>query len=140
MIQDSPFKPGDTIRLKTGGPAMSVIGSNEFSKTVFCQWFAGDELQKGEFPFTSVEPAPLSPQTGATSSVASPPTPTVSASPKSAWPVVHLISGIAIIALTIFLVLHDLAASKPFGAIVIESVIGLGCGIALTYKGARGEE
>ena len=44
----SEFKVGDSVRLKSGGPTMTVneIDANE---NVFCQWFAGRKVQSHHF-------------------------------------------------------------------------------------------
>lgn len=50
------FKPGEKVRLKSGGPAMTVeeIASNG---RVVCQWFDKDKnLRDGMFPPDSLEP------------------------------------------------------------------------------------
>lgn len=49
----STFRTGDQVRLKSGGPQMSVekIGNPPL---VFCVWFEGDKLQRSHF-----EPAVL---------------------------------------------------------------------------------
>lgn len=37
------FKPGDVVRLKSGGPAMTVtaIGEHMGETKAFCEWFEG---------------------------------------------------------------------------------------------------
>lgn len=37
------FKPGDIVRLKSGGPDMTVsaIGSGVFAGEIHCEWFSG---------------------------------------------------------------------------------------------------
>jgi uncharacterized protein YodC (DUF2158 family) len=43
------FKTGDTVKLISGGPIMTV--NKIFSEDeVFCQWFAGKKLESGYFP------------------------------------------------------------------------------------------
>jgi len=42
------FKTGDTVKLKSGGPNMTVKGS-EYNR-IECQWFAGKKLEDGYFP------------------------------------------------------------------------------------------
>ncbi len=39
-----PFSPGEVVRLKSGGPAMTVTGTNE-SGDVLVMWFDGDLLR-----------------------------------------------------------------------------------------------
>jgi uncharacterized protein YodC (DUF2158 family) len=49
------FKPGDLVRLKSGGPKMTVqkdAGSNQWE----CSWFdRNGKLQKGSFVFEALE-------------------------------------------------------------------------------------
>jgi len=52
------FHPGDVVRLKSGGPEMTVVkGFRDGSGfppgvgvAVECQWFAGDRLEFATFP------------------------------------------------------------------------------------------
>lgn len=46
-------KKGDTVRLKSGGPLMTVVVvDGEF---VTCQWFKGDRAQEGAFEAAALE-------------------------------------------------------------------------------------
>ena len=58
MLPAPPYKTGDVVRLKTGGPPMNVTDSNDFTQEVFCQWFAGDQLQTAKFLCATVELVP----------------------------------------------------------------------------------
>ncbi|MFN8092191.1 MAG: DUF2158 domain-containing protein [Vicinamibacteria bacterium] len=58
---EATFRPGDTVRLKSGGPVMTV--SFEEHGSVACQWFSGPKLEQSRFPATSLE---LAEPTGAT--------------------------------------------------------------------------
>jgi len=60
------FTIGDVVKLKSGGPAMTVIMSlpirlienNPFYEPVNgvrCQWFANDEMKTGDFPEDNLE-------------------------------------------------------------------------------------
>jgi uncharacterized protein YodC (DUF2158 family) len=49
------FKVGDLVRLKSGGPVMTVASVGQ---SVHCQWFAGAKLEKGFFDAESLENAP----------------------------------------------------------------------------------
>ncbi|MGP2502285.1 YodC family protein [Pantoea ananatis] len=59
------FKVGDVIKLKSGGPDMTIkkldttYDSNSkkyvWLKSYTCQWFAGKKLESGSFPHDSVE-------------------------------------------------------------------------------------
>ncbi len=58
------FKTGDIVKLKSGGPKMTVkddvqvpeFGFSEMTTEVRCQWFAGNKLQEGHFSEDSLEP------------------------------------------------------------------------------------
>ncbi len=41
------FKAGDIVKLKSGGPEMTVQSFG--GSTVVCQWFAGKKLSLGRF-------------------------------------------------------------------------------------------
>lgn len=46
-----PFSIGDVVRLKSGGPSMTVaeIGDIEGQPTVSCTWFENDKKEQGTF-------------------------------------------------------------------------------------------
>jgi uncharacterized protein YodC (DUF2158 family) len=48
-----PFKVGDVVRLKSGGPNMTVTSCGDHWSTgpngVFCTWFAGTKQESGVF-------------------------------------------------------------------------------------------
>ena len=44
---ESPFPVGTTVRLKSGGPLMTVDGFE--NGTAFCAWFQGDEISRARF-------------------------------------------------------------------------------------------
>lgn len=52
------FKVGDTVRLKSGGPVMTIeeIGTPEYSQTqtAWCIWFEKTDVKKGEFPLAAL--------------------------------------------------------------------------------------
>ena len=53
MSNNKPFPVGSIVKLKSGGPDMTVrelTGSG-----VHAQWFAGKKLEQGYFPLDSVE-------------------------------------------------------------------------------------
>ena len=57
MARKNKFAIGDTVRLKSGGPDMTVQlppsgGANDSYR---CQWFAGKKLEGGYFPAESLE-------------------------------------------------------------------------------------
>ena len=48
--EDVPlFKKGDIVRLKSGGPDMTVDGFYTPTGQYTCQWFSGSKLQHGRF-------------------------------------------------------------------------------------------
>jgi len=42
------FTVGDIVKLKSGGPNMSV--KSVYNEQYTCQWFAGKKLEQGVFP------------------------------------------------------------------------------------------
>ena len=51
------FKPGDIVRLKSGGPRMTVeqyMTGTFLTGKYQCQWFSGTALKQGYFPFESL--------------------------------------------------------------------------------------
>lgn len=65
--RENQFNVGDIVKLKSGGPDMTVqdlekssIGftieaPREFNGYYSCQWFAGKKLESGVFPEESLE-------------------------------------------------------------------------------------
>lgn len=53
-MREVPFRPGDLVVLKSGGPVMTVakVGPSPISlkPVVCCVYFAGDEVFKKAFP------------------------------------------------------------------------------------------
>ena len=59
------FKIGDVVKLKSGGPDMTIKkldstydtkqSKNVWLSSYTCQWFAGKKLESGSFPHDSVE-------------------------------------------------------------------------------------
>ena len=57
MATGNNFKVGDIVKLKSGGPDMTIrIVPDVGAKTYTCQWFAGKKLEQGSFPGDSLEP------------------------------------------------------------------------------------
>jgi len=54
------FKVGDVVKLKSGGPEMTVNYRHD-DGDYYCQWFAGKKLESGQFPEDSLEPASVKP-------------------------------------------------------------------------------
>jgi len=48
------FKTGDTVKLISGGPPMTVSKIDSYDGSVSCQWFAGKKLEHGDFPLNSL--------------------------------------------------------------------------------------
>lgn len=56
METGNAFKVGDIVKLKSGGPDMTVrIVPDSIGKTYTCQWFAAKKLEQGSFPGASLE-------------------------------------------------------------------------------------
>jgi uncharacterized protein YodC (DUF2158 family) len=51
------FKVGDIVQLKSGGPDMTVQEDGYPAGNIWCQWFGGRKLERGEFPEDSLVPA-----------------------------------------------------------------------------------
>jgi uncharacterized protein YodC (DUF2158 family) len=56
------FRPGDLVRLRSGGPSMTIesVGISSFTEepTVFCVWFDGKMKQRDNFAAEAVEATP----------------------------------------------------------------------------------
>jgi uncharacterized protein YodC (DUF2158 family) len=46
-VSGDPIRPGDTVRLRSGGPAMTVV--KKIPACWECVWFAGDERRSATF-------------------------------------------------------------------------------------------
>ena len=57
MSNEKKFKPGDIVRLKSGGPDITVEYNDEVEnrRIVGCQWFLENKLQEGFFNEASLE-------------------------------------------------------------------------------------
>jgi len=51
------IKAGDNVRLKAGGPTMTVDDVKEINGVVraYCSWFIKDEHKHSSFPVTSLD-------------------------------------------------------------------------------------
>lgn len=54
MATGKEFKVGDIVKLKSGGPEMTVEGWNGYHGGYDCQWFAGKKLDTGRFKLESL--------------------------------------------------------------------------------------
>jgi len=52
------FKAGDIVRLKSGGPDMTVSGLTYTKDELVCKWFGGKKLEEGHFPPQAIERVP----------------------------------------------------------------------------------
>lgn len=60
MAKATSFAVGDIVKLKSGGPEMTVrVIPTELNKSYTCQWFAGKKLEQGSFPGDSLEPVKM---------------------------------------------------------------------------------
>ena len=48
---------GDVVKLKSGGPAMTVTAIDKTSKKAFCEWFESAEQHQGTFVLAALEPS-----------------------------------------------------------------------------------
>ena len=55
------FDIGDLVKLKSGGPKMTVtrVDNLGIRKIVRCTWFTGSKKEQGDFPPETLVPAPL---------------------------------------------------------------------------------
>ena len=53
-MENTEFSVGDIIKLKSGGPEMTIQKVLPSIEHYQCQWFAGKKLDSGKFPFDSV--------------------------------------------------------------------------------------
>jgi len=56
MKKETHFAVGDIVKLKSGGPDMTVQRVPDTAYLVYhCQWFAGKKLESGAFQEASLE-------------------------------------------------------------------------------------
>ncbi|HDL8470442.1 TPA: DUF2158 domain-containing protein [Yersinia enterocolitica] len=56
------YQTGQIVKLKSGGPEMTVNGYVQSQRGFKCQWFAGKKLEFGHFPAESLELVVKSPE------------------------------------------------------------------------------
>lgn len=61
-MTEQTFKPGDLVRMKSGGPVMTYEGESQFSGGI-CSWFEGNKLTRETFTLATLEPAKRSTST-----------------------------------------------------------------------------
>jgi uncharacterized protein YodC (DUF2158 family) len=49
------FKPGDLVRLRSGGPVMTIAHWSEMNEQWSCRWFDGPKHQAESFPSEALE-------------------------------------------------------------------------------------
>jgi uncharacterized protein YodC (DUF2158 family) len=49
----APFKPGDTVRLKSGSPAMTVVAVE--GEPITCDWFEASKKHEDTFPAAALD-------------------------------------------------------------------------------------
>ncbi len=56
-MAEETFKVGDVVKLKSGGPKMTVtvVGDRLGTATVWCTWFDGTKKFDGDFPPSALE-------------------------------------------------------------------------------------
>ena len=54
-MSELAIQVGSTVRLKSGGPTMTVRYIDAVNEVVFCQWFERGRLNQGSFPPGSLE-------------------------------------------------------------------------------------
>lgn len=56
MASNIQFKVGEVVKLKSGGPDMTVRSPPDLHRDYYvCQWFAGKKLEQGNFPQDALE-------------------------------------------------------------------------------------
>ena len=48
------LQTGDIVRLKSGGPELTVVSLHMDNGTVECSWFEGEALKQAHFPIEAV--------------------------------------------------------------------------------------
>lgn len=57
-MAETKFEVGDVVRLKSGGPGMTVVGRMWGSDQLLCNWFEGVRSHTGSFPAKALVSAP----------------------------------------------------------------------------------
>lgn len=55
MSSEQTLKPGDVVRLKSGGPRMTVDWIDTDGHEIICTWFKGDERHRDRFGWNSLQ-------------------------------------------------------------------------------------
>lgn len=68
MAQSKDFQVGTIVKLKSGGPDMTIkkvdveLRTGKPTGRVDCQWFAGKKLEVGTFPIASLDLVQIEPK------------------------------------------------------------------------------
>ncbi|WP_433785483.1 YodC family protein [Pseudomonas frederiksbergensis] len=62
MSKGDEFKVGNIVKLKSGGPDMTVKYYRAPGEVYVCQWFAGKKLDSGEFKPESLVMVDIAPK------------------------------------------------------------------------------
>ena len=64
FVMDNPFKIGDVVQLKSGGPHMTVTeisgGLTGNTPSVYCVWQVNNVTHRDSFPPEALQPGPSS--------------------------------------------------------------------------------
>lgn len=55
------FKPGDRVRLQSGGPLMTVLDVGKHTGTVWCRWPVSNDFRETSFPTEAITSAAMYP-------------------------------------------------------------------------------
>lgn len=55
-MNEQDLKPGDLVKLKSGGPEMTY-GSNDTSGRAVCMWFFDGKMERQSFPICALDRA-----------------------------------------------------------------------------------
>jgi uncharacterized protein YodC (DUF2158 family) len=58
------FKTGDVVRLRSGGPPMTVVGTDQYDQVLYITvvWFEDHREKSGRYPAPALEPAAETPR------------------------------------------------------------------------------
>lgn len=53
---ESPFKEGDEVQHKTGGPKMIYVGKHHMTGSAICNWMSNGHKESDTFSFAELKP------------------------------------------------------------------------------------